>query len=80
LAESLIISQTLWRWRPGRRVDQPLDEATSVANDLKNESIRQRLLNTRGDAAYIAETIRPPAVPTNKLPKPPAKQKIAKKP
>ena len=31
---------------------KPLDEATSLANELKNESIRSELLNTRGDAAY----------------------------
>ena len=31
---------------------KPLDEATNVANELKNDSIRSELLNTRGDAAY----------------------------
>ncbi len=31
-----------------------LDEATSLANDLKDESIRSQLLSTRGDAAYYS--------------------------
>jgi eukaryotic-like serine/threonine-protein kinase len=31
---------------------KPLDEAASLANELKNESIHSELLNTRGDAAY----------------------------
>jgi serine/threonine protein kinase/tetratricopeptide (TPR) repeat protein len=31
---------------------KPLDEAMSLADELKNESIRSELLNTRGDAAY----------------------------
>jgi eukaryotic-like serine/threonine-protein kinase len=31
---------------------KPLEEATSLANELKNESLRSELLNTRGDAAY----------------------------
>jgi tetratricopeptide (TPR) repeat protein len=31
---------------------KPLDEATNMANELKNESLRSELLNTRGDAAY----------------------------
>jgi tetratricopeptide (TPR) repeat protein len=29
-----------------------LDEATGLANDLKNESVKSELLNTRGDAAF----------------------------
>jgi eukaryotic-like serine/threonine-protein kinase len=31
---------------------KPLDEATSLSSELKNESIRSELLNTRGDVAY----------------------------
>jgi serine/threonine protein kinase/tetratricopeptide (TPR) repeat protein len=31
---------------------KPLDEATGLANDLKNDSIRSELLNTRGNAAF----------------------------
>lgn len=31
---------------------KPLDEATTLAGELKNDSIRIELLNTRGDAAY----------------------------
>lgn len=31
---------------------KPLDEATSMASELKNESIRSGLLNTRGDSAF----------------------------
>src|ERR1700678_877366 len=31
---------------------KPLDEATSLANELKNESLSSELLNTRGDAAF----------------------------
>jgi len=31
---------------------KPLDEATTLAGELKNDSIRSELSNTRGDAAY----------------------------
>ncbi|MGA3349227.1 MAG: tetratricopeptide repeat protein [Candidatus Sulfotelmatobacter sp.] len=31
---------------------KPLDEATTLSSELKNESIRSELLNTRGDVAY----------------------------
>jgi tetratricopeptide (TPR) repeat protein len=36
----------------GDEAIKPLDEATTLANELKNENIRSELLNTRGDVAF----------------------------
>jgi tetratricopeptide (TPR) repeat protein/predicted Ser/Thr protein kinase len=36
----------------GEESGKLLDEATGLANDLKNESVHSELLNTRGDAAF----------------------------
>lgn len=46
LAESLALTGR------GEESGKLLDEATSLAAELKNDSIRSELLNTRGDAAY----------------------------
>ena len=36
----------------GDESGKPLDEAASLATELKNDSVRSELLNTRGDVAY----------------------------
>ena len=53
LAESLNnLGEALALAGRGDESVKPLDEATGIAKDLKNDSIRSELLNTRGDAAY----------------------------
>ena len=53
LAESLNnLADALALSGRGEEAIKPLEEATSLAHELKNESLRSELLNTRGDAAY----------------------------
>ena len=53
LAESLnSLADALALSGRGDESIKPLDEATGLANELKNESLRSELSNTRGDAAY----------------------------
>ena len=53
LADSLNnLAETLALAGRGDESGKPLDEATKLAGELKNESVRSQLLNTRGEAAY----------------------------
>ena len=53
LADSLNdLADTLALAGRGEESSKPLDEATKIANELKNESIQSELLNTRGDIAF----------------------------
>jgi eukaryotic-like serine/threonine-protein kinase len=53
LAESLNnLADALALAGRGDESTKPLDEANNLASELKNESIRSGLLNTRGDAAF----------------------------
>lgn len=46
------LAETLALVGRGNESGKLLDEATSLADQLKNESVKSELLNTRGDAAY----------------------------
>jgi tetratricopeptide (TPR) repeat protein/predicted Ser/Thr protein kinase len=46
------LAETLALVGRGNESGKLLDEATSLAGELKNESVQSELLNTRGDAAY----------------------------
>lgn len=53
LADSLNdLADTLALAGRGEEASKPLEEATALANELKNESVRSELLNTRGDVAF----------------------------